>query len=226
MILTDHNIKKDLVITQPNLSHTSQKWHSQTRTHTLVSITIEEAELSSWTVFYCMISSTLFHPNYVFMCQEKNQPGAKTKNFSVPESKMSLKNRLNCIFVVCRCGCVYQPWLDRVGEEGNMRKSRSVLTVSPNNVSRPAPFRHLHRSKRITSCFMLDISIFVPNLDFLELTSCTLLLKLSWGEWSPSQQHTMKWSLVKGVFHKDVIIAASQWELLRSGRGWHTFLFI
>lgn len=29
----------------------------------------------------------------------------------------NLRGRFNCIFVLCRGGCVYQPWLDRVGEE-------------------------------------------------------------------------------------------------------------
>lgn len=35
------------------------------------------------------------------------------------------------------------PWLDSEGDtRGNMRKSRSVLTVSPNNVSHISPALH------------------------------------------------------------------------------------
>lgn len=48
--------------------------------------------------------------------------------------------KIHCIYTLvysCVAGVdVNLPWLDSVGETpGSMRKSRSVLTVSPNNVS-------------------------------------------------------------------------------------------
>lgn len=66
--------------------------------------------------------------------------------FSATCSKRSTEHKRthNNIFVyLCFAGVdVNLPWLDSEGHtRGNMRKSRSVLTVSPNNVSHHVPVR-------------------------------------------------------------------------------------
>lgn len=51
------------------------------------------------------------------------------------------------IVFLCSAGvdvCISRDWTEWEKKK-KMRKSRSVLTVSPNNVSRAAPFTHLSR---------------------------------------------------------------------------------
>lgn len=86
---------------------------THTQTHTLISH-LKEAELFSWTVSYMMSSTTLSRPIFLYLYHKKNQPKFL---------------RLNCVFMLCRCGCVYQPWLDsgrRRKNEEEQERSHSV----------------------------------------------------------------------------------------------------
>lgn len=81
----------------------------------------------------------------------------RVQYFCICTSRRFSQNCSDWIVFSCSAAvdvCVSPDWTE--GEEGKMRKSRSVLTVSPNNVSHPAPLIFTHK-KITTSCLLARV---------------------------------------------------------------------
>lgn len=65
----------------------------------------------------------------------------------------NLRGRSNCVFVLCRGGCVYQPWLDRVGEEEkNEEEQERSHRVPQQRKSCRSVYAPLHNEDSLPGC--------------------------------------------------------------------------
>lgn len=124
MNLTDHNIKKDPVITPPwNLSHTSQKWHSETHRNTQLLV-------SRWRKQNCrpkLCSTAWSHQHY----STQTMCSCAKKRISL-EPKQERKQLLSCPWVwnvpqkqMKLYFCCLQVWMcvsAVIGQSGRRRK--------------------------------------------------------------------------------------------------------
>lgn len=90
-------------------------------------------------------------------CSTWSSQRYRVQYFCICTSRRFSQNCSDWIVFSCSAAvdvCVSPDWTE--GEEGKMRKSRSVLTVSPNNVSHPAPLIFTHK-KITTSCLLARV---------------------------------------------------------------------